>query len=438
MSAFEREGGGVADFTSARYDYLCGAYLRFMDCRVFTDELGANSILLRHDVDVSVNRALALAKIEENYGIRATYFFDPLSSQYSIFDPTQRDMAIQIAELGHVIGLHFDASRHAGLTLIELEQAVRLETQILEAAGVEPVAISFHNPRPEDLELEDSKIAGLVNAYSRELFREAKYVSDSNGFWKYEALEDLLRRQKESRRPLQVLIHPEWWQEDEMPPRRRFYMSSFGRFAHQVNSYDRSLRNDGRHNLSGIPSPLGLLIDSGDERFENLDLLWNLKLFVELKARLIFILNHSLIRAWATKANQEWQIPSPAFYSFVETHQCNLNPATLLLKLSLSFPPESFPSKESIRLLFEELQSKTSFSELQHSDDDLVQIVELASTVIGALLVHEANSQEATSHSALQHDVSDSWGVSPEARSASEPHLRLLHEMFSEDLSLEN
>ncbi len=47
---------------------------------------GKRYLILRHDVDFSVDRALELAKIENNYGISSTYFFLLHSDFYNIFE----------------------------------------------------------------------------------------------------------------------------------------------------------------------------------------------------------------------------------------------------------------------------------------------------------------------------------------------------------------
>ena len=42
--------------------------------------------LLRHDIDFSPHRALALAKIEKKIGVRSTYFIQLTSLYYNVFE----------------------------------------------------------------------------------------------------------------------------------------------------------------------------------------------------------------------------------------------------------------------------------------------------------------------------------------------------------------
>lgn len=59
-------------------------------------------ILLRHDIDRTPQRALDIAQVEHEYGIRATYYFRALKG---IYLPEVMD---RIALLGHEIGYHYE------------------------------------------------------------------------------------------------------------------------------------------------------------------------------------------------------------------------------------------------------------------------------------------------------------------------------------------
>lgn len=361
MPHLETEENLDSDFTSARYEYVCKTYLKDADCRIFTEEVRAQSIFLRHDVDVSLNRAKALAQIEHSQGIRATYFVDPFSAHYSIFERGQKEKLEELVSLGHSIGLHFDASRCNPVSFSELETHVKFESQVLERAGVKPVAISFHNPRPRDLEFSNSKIAGLVNAYSRELYQEINYVSDSNGYWRFDSLEKLLRDRSEADSAIQILIHPEWWQDGAMPPRSRFFRSLFGRSAHQIKIYDESLRKAGRSNISGLPEALEALIFSDYDNFRDLDVLWNLGMYSEIHNLLVRLLDQALIEFWLAKAVHEWRIYSSVFEQFVREASHEINTVTML-RITRGFIPTESLSDEEMEILFGHLSKVNSLS----------------------------------------------------------------------------
>ena len=98
------------DFT---YDYLkrfFGVLKNKFALRLLGDGLanhnGRPQLFLRHDIDVSVKRALTLAEIEADCGVRATYMFIPNSRLYNIRN--DRDTLLRIDSLGHEVALHFD------------------------------------------------------------------------------------------------------------------------------------------------------------------------------------------------------------------------------------------------------------------------------------------------------------------------------------------
>ncbi len=73
--------------------------------------------LLRHDVDKSVTKALDMARIEKELGIRATYFIRIHSNYYNPFGHICYNQIREIMNLGHEIGLHsefYDAARISG------------------------------------------------------------------------------------------------------------------------------------------------------------------------------------------------------------------------------------------------------------------------------------------------------------------------------------
>ena len=59
-------------------------------------------VILRHDVDRRPLNALTTAKLENELGIRGTYYFRIVPES---FDET---IIKQIAELGHEIGYHYE------------------------------------------------------------------------------------------------------------------------------------------------------------------------------------------------------------------------------------------------------------------------------------------------------------------------------------------
>jgi hypothetical protein len=77
--------------------------------------------------------------------------------------------------------------------------------------GIRPVAFSFHNPLAAHLDCDADVYGGLVNCYSKRFKQEVAYGSDSNGYWRFWRIFDVLYEKKDAR--LQVLTHPGWWKD---------------------------------------------------------------------------------------------------------------------------------------------------------------------------------------------------------------------------------
>jgi hypothetical protein len=176
------------------------------------------ALLLRNDVDVSLERALSLAEVEHELGARATYMVMTNSPLYDLNAPKSRAILTRLLALGHEVGLHFDfeapAQRDAGATASAVEPAVLAACARLEAACGRPVrSLSFHRPLPQFLR-GPSLVAGRVNAYARELMDW--YLSDSGGRWRQG--EPLPMLERPTRPVLQLLTHPIWWGEQHQAP----------------------------------------------------------------------------------------------------------------------------------------------------------------------------------------------------------------------------
>jgi hypothetical protein len=146
------------------------------------------SVILRHDVDLSLDAAVRMAQLEHDAGATATYFLMTQSVFYNL-DSTEGAAAIsRLRELGHRVALHAaypDAPRDERF---------------------DPV-VAWHNPDPEYMRapLPD----GRINVMQEPWFNPATYRSDSNQHWRSGCPHDELRA---GAFPwLQLLIHPEIW-----------------------------------------------------------------------------------------------------------------------------------------------------------------------------------------------------------------------------------
>ena len=81
------------------------------DFRGFANAPAEGEVVLRHDVDLSLESALEMARIEAEVGVESTYFVLLTSPLYNALAPANREILRRIEGLGHDVGLHF--STHA-------------------------------------------------------------------------------------------------------------------------------------------------------------------------------------------------------------------------------------------------------------------------------------------------------------------------------------
>ncbi len=307
-----RKGNNLNDFTIENYKHLVRLALNYYTPSSFNSLKSKNKIILwRHDVDISINRSLRLAQINSELGMKSTFFLSLHSHFYNPFEKKQKVKLLEIINLGHDIGLHFDTSFYKIENKFQLENYITCEKEIFaNLLSQELVAISFHDPSDSDLKFEDENYSDLVNAYSKKLKDEVKYCSDSNGYWRHEKLEDVIL--SNAHKSLQVLIHPEWWQESYEPPRRRLHRAAYGRARQSMSTTDDAIESLGRKNLRGHEEQLLLIKPLLKEDFMWLDFLWNenkldtllLEVWKIHKRQLNKFLKVILIKNWKLSASE--------------------------------------------------------------------------------------------------------------------------------------
>ena len=189
------------------------------DAASFVADASQPTAFIRHDVDVSLRRAVRLARKEHAWGARSTYHVMADSPYYDVRSAESTAILDEIASLGHEIGLHYDVMVRR---MAEADPKVR-EQDIAEACdafaalrGAPVRSVSFHLPI-QDLMRGPLTIGGRVSGYADDLFRW--YISDSRARWREgEPLESLKRPRSHI---LQILVHPEWWGEANARPEHR-------------------------------------------------------------------------------------------------------------------------------------------------------------------------------------------------------------------------
>ena len=163
----------------------------------------SNNVLLRHDVDFSIDLAFKIAEFEFKNKIKSTYFFMSSSNMYNLFSKRNIQMVKNIKKFGHKISLHFDPTVYKSLKsfLIEKKTFEKIFNEKLDI-------ISIHRPNKFLLK-KNKNLHNLRHTYQRKYFDELIYISDSAGKSVEKPLKDYLKNNNKI--GLQLLLHPIWW-----------------------------------------------------------------------------------------------------------------------------------------------------------------------------------------------------------------------------------
>ena len=204
------------DFSYACFRRLVAAMKdRYAPCRFgeapdWLQRPGRPIAFLRHDVDVCLERALDMARLEQEMEMPATYMVLAKAVLYDYRSAAGARSIRDLRRCGHEVGLHFDIDAEgvaADADSGEVERVVAAARDGLADVLGEPVrSFAFHRPIPRFLR-GPLQVAGMVNAYAAELM--ADYISDSKANWREG--DPLARILRPPRGVLQVVIHPIWW-----------------------------------------------------------------------------------------------------------------------------------------------------------------------------------------------------------------------------------
>jgi hypothetical protein len=144
-------------------------------------------LILRHDVDLSLEAAVEMAALEAELGAHSTWFLMTRSVFYNL-DSSRGEWALErLRELGGRI------AHHAVWPHVDLD------------ARFEPL-VAWHNPEPDYM---SRAIEGATNVMAPPFFDPRHYRSDSNQRWRDGCPHESLARAEFEW--VQLLIHPEIW-----------------------------------------------------------------------------------------------------------------------------------------------------------------------------------------------------------------------------------
>jgi hypothetical protein len=178
--------------------YLCVPFAKAM-------ATPSKAMILRHDVDFSIQAALRMAVCEHELGVSSTYFIMVANDYYNPFAQANRQRLKQIVDMGHEVGLHWDSSIYPA-DCDRLGQHFRHEVQALsDVTGQQVISASQHIPT--DSPLFDVEAHITHEAYSQKWRERFAYVSDSSMAWRAKTPWDLIEEGVD----IHFLSHPIWW-----------------------------------------------------------------------------------------------------------------------------------------------------------------------------------------------------------------------------------
>jgi hypothetical protein len=194
----------------------------------------------RHDVDISLKKAVEMAEFESKNGIKSTYYILLSSPYYNALEAENLQRIRTLRELGMGIGLHYDNS-------IKLQDANQCCSEIIIQLGIlqhhigelEEKSVTFHKPlRGVDINAETVNLLNLSNIYSPNFDQRFKYISDSGHNWR-ENPYDIINTND----MVHINTHPEWYNNEEMDMEECIYSLGIEfECDKEVNKLVRSMR----------------------------------------------------------------------------------------------------------------------------------------------------------------------------------------------------
>lgn len=177
-------------------------------------------LVVRHDVEFSVQRALDMAIFEhEKLDIHTSYFFQLRNNSYNILSNKNLKIVNKIIKMGHFVGLHvYTDTLPIKRGYSAIVRQIQCDIGTLERyLDIHVDRFSLHRPTNKLLKL-NIQVPNKINVYGLKYFHhfsdagtdnlQIKYLSDSNHKWKYGYP---LEIEYNTWNKVQLLIHPFSW-----------------------------------------------------------------------------------------------------------------------------------------------------------------------------------------------------------------------------------
>ncbi len=206
-------------FTYDQYIQFLKFSLNYRKFSFFNSEEQQDIFILRHDIDVFLQPAVKIALLEKEIDISSTFFLLQTSPCYNPNTQNNHKMIMEIINLDHQIGLHFDPLVYQTIDINVLSQKLAQERDCLEQLiGRKVSCFSLHNPSVSgQMPQLDTD---MINAYSINYFNNDSYLSDSCRNFRGKNPYDFVQKVKSKK--AQLLFHPFHFSEHEVGYKKLF------------------------------------------------------------------------------------------------------------------------------------------------------------------------------------------------------------------------
>ena len=207
--------------------------------QIMDQDPGVNWIVVKHDVETNVEKALKLAKIEAKYNIQATYYVQ------SYLLKGNESQLKEIASLGHEVTYHYDVlDANNGNYKAAINEFSETISKFKESGFIVETVCPHGNPivnrngwssnkdffRKKEVSLRFSDILDIVVHLPLRLKQKVLYISDASYSWKFisniedndiknfgdRKIRDLFKVLLNNKECLIISTHPHRWQSSKI------------------------------------------------------------------------------------------------------------------------------------------------------------------------------------------------------------------------------
>lgn len=164
-------------------------------------------ILIRHDIDFTIDNVEIFSKIENELNISGTYFIRINSKNYNPFSFCNSKIIKNLVDNNHEIGLHIEPDYYKYMGLDYVNYVNTLIDLFEHTFNIEIKGISTHEPARCGYIIDNNNIEKINVDYEAYIIENFKYISDSGSRWREGDLNEWVNIENK----IIVNTHPVWW-----------------------------------------------------------------------------------------------------------------------------------------------------------------------------------------------------------------------------------